>query len=102
MKLDPPLRDATVMTCGDIDGDGDLDVFIGQYKEPYEGGATPKPFYDANDGNPAFLLLNDGHGRFTDATAQSGLAKKRFRRTYSASFVDLNRDGHLDLVVVRD
>jgi hypothetical protein len=62
----------------------------------------PTPYYDANDGFPAFLLLNDGHGNFRDATADSGLARKRFRRTYSASFVDLDNDGDLDLVVVSD
>jgi len=27
---------------------------------------------------------------------------KRFRRTYSASFVDLDEDGHLDLLKVND
>src|SRR2546426_12200818 len=64
--------------------------------------ALPISYYDANDGNPAYLLLNDGHGNFTDATPAAGLEKKRRRRTYSASFVDLNDDGNLDLLVVSD
>src|SRR5947207_7097104 len=42
----------SVMTCGDIDADGDLDVFLAQYEEPYANGTTPNPYYDANDGNP--------------------------------------------------
>jgi len=62
----------------------------------------PKPYYDANDGHPAFLLLNDGHGNFSDATAAAGLDKKRWRRSYSGSMVDLDGDGRLDLVVVSD
>jgi hypothetical protein len=99
---EPLLQQATVMTCGDIDGDGDLDVFVAQYKEPYADGATPKPYFDANDGYPAFLFLNDGNGNFRDATAESGLAKNRLRRSFSASFVDLDNDGKLDLTVVSD
>ncbi len=91
-----------VMTCGDMDQDGDLDVFLGQYKDPYEGGSVPTPFHNANDGNPSYLFVNDGHGNLTDATATSGLARKRWRRCYSSSFVDLDDDGHLDLVVVSD
>jgi enediyne biosynthesis protein E4 len=91
-----------VLTCGDIDGDGDLDVFVGQYKVPYEGGAMPTPYYDANDGDPAYLLLNDGKGDFTDVTESAGLGAKRHRRCYSASFVDLDGDGAMDLVVVSD
>ncbi|MDA1275625.1 MAG: CRTAC1 family protein [Verrucomicrobia bacterium] len=93
---------AMVITCGDIDQDGDLDVFLGQYKIPYKDGQLPTPFHDANDGYPAYLLLNDGLGNFSDVTELSGLAKKRFRRCYSASFADLNSDGHLDLMVVSD
>jgi enediyne biosynthesis protein E4 len=91
-----------VLTCGDVNGNGHLDLFVGQYKVPYEIGSMPTPYYDANDGEPAYLLLNDGSGRFTDATAAAGLAAKRWRRTYSASLVDLDGDGRLDLVVISD
>jgi len=87
---------------GDVDGDGDLDVFVAQYKTPYGGGQMPTPYYDANDGFPAALLINDGHGKFTDGTLPAGLKAKRYRRTYSASFVDWDRDHDLDLLVVND
>jgi hypothetical protein len=98
----PHIRYGQVLTCGDIDHDGDLDVWLGQYKGPYERGQMPTPYYDANDGNPAYLLLNDGHGNLSDATEAAGLAKKRWRRSYSGSFVDLDADGDLDLMVVND
>ncbi len=98
VKLPNPI----VITAGDIDGDGDLDVWLAQYKLPYVSGQMPTPYYDANDGFPSFLLVNDGRGQFQDQTESAGLAKKRFRRTYSSSFVDLDDDGDLDLVVVSD
>jgi hypothetical protein len=92
----------SAVTTGDIDSDGDLDVWLTQYKAPYVGGQMPTPFYDANDGYPSYLLLNDGQGGFRDATEEAGLAAKRHRRTYSASFVDLDDDRDLDLLVVSD
>jgi hypothetical protein len=96
------IRYGQAFTGGDVDGDGDLDVWLGQYKNPYDGGQMPTPYYDANDGHPAYLLLNDGGGRFTDVTPSAGLAAKRWRRTYAASLVDLDDDGDLDLAVVSD
>jgi antitoxin component YwqK of YwqJK toxin-antitoxin module len=92
----------TCITAGDIDNDGDLDAWVIQNKSPYDGGHMPTPYYDANDGYPSYLLVNDGKGRFTDQTEAAGLAAKRFRRSYSASFVDLDEDTDLDLIVVSD
>jgi hypothetical protein len=97
-----PLKNTMVLTCGDIDGDGDLDLFLGQYKVPTLGQILRPYYYDANDGYPSYLLLNDGHGNFTDVTVAAGLGPKRLRRIYSASLADLDGDGHLDLLVVSD
>lgn len=101
-SVEPHLKYGQVLTAGDIDGDGDLDVWLGQYKGPFLRGQMPTPYYDANDGNPAYLLLNDGQGHFSDATANAGLSAKRWRRTYAGSLVDFDADGDLDLLVVSD
>ena len=69
------IRDPQCITCGDVDGDGDLDAFIGQYASTYMSGKLPTPYYDANDGHPAYLLINDGTGRFADQTEAFGLVK---------------------------
>lgn len=99
---DREVRYVMGLTAGDLDADGDLDVLLVQYKVPYENGSMPTPFHDALDGYPARLLINDGHGRFTDATDPSGLLPKSRRRSYGASWVDLDRDSRLDLVVISD
>jgi|ERR1041385_2955678 hypothetical protein len=99
---DPPLEGAMVLTCADIDHDGDLDLFLGQYKVPTLGQILRPYYYEANDGFPSHLLLNDGQGNFSDATEASGLGPKRWRRVYSASLADLDGDGHADLVTASD
>ena len=91
-----------VMTAADVDSDGDLDLFIGQWRQPYERGSMPTPYYDARDGHPDYLLLNDGTGQFSDATEVSGLSDKRGHRTFSASLADLDQDGDPDLLTVAD
>jgi hypothetical protein len=98
----PHLKYAQTLAIGDIDGDGDLDLFLGQYKVPYEKGQMPRPYFDANDGNASYLLENDGKGNFSDITLRAGLGAKRGRRVYNASFIDLDHDGMLDLLLVSD
>ena len=97
-----PLRHPEAIAMGDIDGDGDLDAWLVQYKAPYLGGQFPTPYFDANDGFSSYLLRNDGAAGYADITSPAGLGTKRRRRTYSASLIDLNGDGHLDLVNISD
>ena len=99
---DGQLENPFVLTAANIDSDHDLDLWLAQYKSPYQGGQMPTPVYDANDGHPSFLLINDGTGHFTDGTEKAGLHTKRHRRTYSASFVDYDSDEDQDLIVVSD
>ena len=101
-RFDRPLRAPSTLTVGDIDGDRDLDLWLGQYKRAYDAGQMPSPYYDANDGYPGYLLANDGAAHFSDVTVEAGLAEKRFRRSYASSFFDLDDDGDLDLLVVSD
>ncbi len=97
-----PLRVPINIVPGDIDGDGDLDVFLGQQKPGYFNGDIPTPYYDARDGYPCFVLLNDGQGNFTDVTDDSGLSDKRRRRNFAASWIDYDEDGDLDLMMTSD
>lgn len=96
------LRLPVSVAAGDIDGDGALDLFIGQQKPGYSNGDIPTPYYDAADSFPSFMLLNDGRGNFRDVTSFSGLGRKSRRRNFSASFVDLDDDSDLDLLLTSD
>jgi hypothetical protein len=76
--------------AGDIDGDGDMDLFIGGRVVP---GKYPTPA-------ESYLLLNDGKGNFTDATSSILPALKNIGMVTDALWMDINRDGKNDLIVV--
>ncbi len=73
--------------AADVDGDGDLDLFLGGRSVPGHYPETP----------PSVLLRND-HGRFADITGSSpGLG--RIGLVKSALFRDVDDDGRPDLIV---
>ena len=69
---------------GDIDNDGDLDLFITTVGDTRH-----------------YLFINDGGGEFTEAAVERGAAVDSGDRRigFSASFGDYDRDGYLDLHV---
>lgn len=93
-----PILEAktTAVTWGDVDGDRDLDLFLGGYGLVDEldiGPARP-------EGDPAFLYINNGNG-FDDA---SHLLPDKIHDGYTlvAAMFDVNVDGFTDLYVVND
>ncbi|WP_346881706.1 CRTAC1 family protein [uncultured Algibacter sp.] len=87
------------LTVGDIDKDGDLDIFMATYlkKELMEGQTI---FEDYNYGSTSELLLNNGDNTFKSITKAAGL--DYVHNTFQGVLVDIDNDSWLDLVVVHD
>ena len=66
----------------DMDGDGDLDLFLGGLGL-----------------DPSLIFANNGDGTFSDVTAGSGIDTLAARNNISAAFGDYDLDGDLDLFV---
>jgi hypothetical protein len=83
----------------DIDGDGDLDLFVCVTGDYYR--QMPDPPYAAEDAGPNLLFVNDGHGRFREASGSWGIAGAK-RWSLSSLFADYDGDGRTDLLVTND
>jgi enediyne biosynthesis protein E4 len=71
---------ASSVAVGDYNNDGFDDIFV--------------TYWGQNA-----LYRNNGDGTFTDVTKEAGLLNSRVRWGSGCSFLDFNRDGHLDLFV---
>ncbi len=86
------------VAAADANGDGWLDLFVCGYQK---GGFTgPNSFHDATNGTRNALYVNQGGGKFVDATAQTGFPANRW--TYAAAWHDFDEDGDQDLFVAND
>ena len=74
--------------AGDVDGDGDVDILVGNNGGEFMGGAP-------------YLLLNDGTANFT---ANQSMLPERVANDidywpWAADMLDLDSDGHVDLLM---
>ncbi|MBE7173423.1 MAG: VCBS repeat-containing protein [Williamsia sp.] len=85
------LTASCIAPC-DIDGDGDMDLFVGGRAVPWEYGQTPV----------SYLLQNDGAGHFKDITAMASRELQQAGLVTNARWCDIDRDGDSDLVVTAE
>ncbi len=79
----------------DYDRDGDADLYVLVYGPPDHGPNVP-----ANNAPPNHLYRNDGNGKFTDVSKESGTADTRWGLALQAA--DLDGDGWSDIYVAND
>ncbi len=98
----------------DVDRDGDLDLYVANYVDfVFRPGdrenvklqfSTEQPFTlnpSSYEPQPNSLFLNNGDGTFVDVADEAGVGNPS-GRSLSASWVDMNNDGWVDLYVAND
>lgn len=76
----------------DVDGDGDLDLFVGTSVISGDYGASPK----------SSLLINQGNGQFLDETQVWFGSDFEIGMVNAATWADLNGDGKVELLISGD
>ncbi len=90
------------LAVADYDQDGDLDIYACRYVKQRYGLSVPMPLQDANNGPSNHLLRNDGPEGFVDVTRVVGLGVNNRRFSLSATWIDYDQDGDVDLYVAND
>jgi hypothetical protein len=84
------FENGSCVAVGDFNGDGKPDLFIGSRVVSRSYGLIPK----------SHLLQNDGNGHFTDVTLEKAPQLSEAGMVSSATWIDYDHDGKLDLIVV--
>lgn len=85
-----PENQYSVALPHDIDGDGLEDLFVGGRNVKGKYGELPR----------SYILKNSGNGTYVDITSQIAPDLTAIGMVKSASWVDLDQDGNMDLVAV--
>ncbi|MFT6867337.1 MAG: hypothetical protein ACJA08_002179 [Cyclobacteriaceae bacterium] len=80
---------SSTVSVSDIEGDGDMDLFVGERMKPL------------NYGQPCsgYILVNDGNGNFTENTSEISDGLNNVGMITTSAFADLDQDGDDDLIV---
>jgi len=76
----------------DFNGDGHVDIFLGGRSVPFEYGEIPA----------SYILLNDGKGKFTDATTLLAPELSMAGMVKDAEITDVDGDGKKDVVMAME
>jgi hypothetical protein len=96
---------AMSVCAADVDRDGDLDVYVCMYEDvrtpdPRLVEVVPPVVYEARNGEPNLLFVNQGNGTFREEAAARGVADTGW--SFAAGFADFDGDGDADLYVAND
>ena len=77
---------------GDVNNDSHPDIFVGARCIPWKYGIKPD----------SYLLLNDGTGKFIDATQSNAPDLRQFGFVKDAQWADIDNDRDLDLIIAAE